>query len=132
MGVFLVFAFCAAFGLGALPSAALVVFGCAAAASRARTHVAVWRTAALALALGTALAATLVRLRPRGDVSPGSDYDVLARDLAVGGLGYGLAPGLGALVAWLAIRRCRPRTTEGPDASEEPGSTGARESRRAS
>lgn len=51
----------------------------------------------------------LVRIYPFEPVTPGSDYDIAMKNLFVQGLGYGVSPGVAALMAALASRLARHR-----------------------
>lgn len=68
---------------------------------RTRRNVRSWWTSAAVFAAVLILLVICLRAYPYAPVSPGSDYDIMAKNLFLQGLGYCAAPGIAALAAAL-------------------------------
>jgi len=95
--------------VGLIVTAILGGVGFATTAKRAKTHVHAWRYFAVASGVFLCLLIVGVYVFPYETVKPSSDYDILARNLFLQGLGYCAAPGVAGLLAAIAARLSSPK-----------------------
>lgn len=119
MGVFLIVFQIVGFAVGLFVSFVLAAVALAVARRVSRDRADVRRVALLsALAFAVALVTPLLLgALPLREVRPGSDHDILARNMAIQGFAYAVVPGLALLGGAIASSFLCPRR---PPEADEP------------
>ncbi len=110
MGLVLGFALVVGVAIGLAVTAVTGGLAAIIAIRGARRRLYVWRVAAVAATIFVGVLVLLVQHYANEPVRPASDYDIVAKNFFVLGLGYSATPGIAAFVAAIVSFLCPKRS----------------------